>query len=300
MPPTRVTLRQSVALVWRTLRSMRTALILLLLLALASVAGLAGAAVAELPGTGHPLPAGSPARRRPLRPARALRRLRVVVVRARHGPALRVARRLPRPAHPRGGPQPPRKSRCRRARSTRSVSTRSAWCPQTPRVSSTVRVTSCGDACSAWQGRRWPPGARGREGGAPGDREPALPLGVPVDRHRRRSTARAPGSPGRPSWWRARRGSTPRRTTTARSAPGGSSTGTSRGSGIHLRGFEDTYRRSGQPMDFVSHVDLLDPQGSLVERADIRVNHPRRSTDWTSTNTGSVGHRWSRSGRTAS
>ena len=34
-----LTLRQSVALVWRTLRSMRTALILLLLLALASVAG---------------------------------------------------------------------------------------------------------------------------------------------------------------------------------------------------------------------------------------------------------------------
>src|SRR2546426_9039212 len=35
----RVTLRQSVALVWRTLRSMRTALILLLMLALAAVAG---------------------------------------------------------------------------------------------------------------------------------------------------------------------------------------------------------------------------------------------------------------------
>jgi len=46
------------------------------------------------------------------------------------------------------------------------------------------------------------------------------------------------------------------------------------GVGIHLRGFEDTYRRTGQPMDFVSHVDLLDPQGSLVKQADIRVNHP--------------------------
>jgi cytochrome c biogenesis protein len=46
------------------------------------------------------------------------------------------------------------------------------------------------------------------------------------------------------------------------------------GIGIHLRGFEDTYRRTGQPMDFVSHVDLLDPQGSLVDKADIRVNHP--------------------------
>ena len=35
----RITLRRSAALVWRTLRSMRTALILLLMLALASVAG---------------------------------------------------------------------------------------------------------------------------------------------------------------------------------------------------------------------------------------------------------------------
>ena len=35
----RITLRRSTALVWRTLRSMRTALILLLMLALASVAG---------------------------------------------------------------------------------------------------------------------------------------------------------------------------------------------------------------------------------------------------------------------
>jgi len=36
----RLTPRQSVALVWRTLRSMRTALILLLMIALASVAGI--------------------------------------------------------------------------------------------------------------------------------------------------------------------------------------------------------------------------------------------------------------------
>ncbi|MGH2594780.1 MAG: cytochrome c biogenesis protein ResB [Actinomycetota bacterium] len=46
------------------------------------------------------------------------------------------------------------------------------------------------------------------------------------------------------------------------------------GIGLHLRGFEDTYRRTGQPMDFVSHVDLLDPQGNVVRQADIRVNHP--------------------------
>lgn len=46
--PSRPTLRQSVALVWRTLRSMRTALILLLMLALASVAG---SLIPQLPNT---------------------------------------------------------------------------------------------------------------------------------------------------------------------------------------------------------------------------------------------------------
>jgi cytochrome c biogenesis protein len=46
------------------------------------------------------------------------------------------------------------------------------------------------------------------------------------------------------------------------------------GVGVRLRGFEDTYRRTGQPMDFVSHVDLLGPDGRLIRRADVRVNHP--------------------------
>jgi cytochrome c biogenesis protein len=46
------------------------------------------------------------------------------------------------------------------------------------------------------------------------------------------------------------------------------------GAGIHLNGFEDTYRRTGQPMDFVSHVDLLNPDGSAAGSSDIRVNHP--------------------------
>ena len=46
------------------------------------------------------------------------------------------------------------------------------------------------------------------------------------------------------------------------------------GVGLHLNGFEDTYRLSGQPMDFVSHVDLLDPLGNVVRQADIRVNEP--------------------------
>jgi cytochrome c biogenesis protein len=46
------------------------------------------------------------------------------------------------------------------------------------------------------------------------------------------------------------------------------------GAGLHLDGFEDTYRVSGQPMDFVSHVDLLDSQGEVVKHTDIRVNSP--------------------------
>ena len=107
MPSTRVTLRQSLALVWRTLRSMRTALILLLLLALASVAG---SLVPQLPNSperviryqlDHPLVGALYDR------ARAIRRLRVVVVRAGHYPALRLARGVPPPSHPRVDPQPP-------------------------------------------------------------------------------------------------------------------------------------------------------------------------------------------------
>jgi cytochrome c biogenesis protein len=46
------------------------------------------------------------------------------------------------------------------------------------------------------------------------------------------------------------------------------------GIGVRLRSFESDFRRSGQPMDFVSRVDLLDPRGDLIRRQDIRVNHP--------------------------
>lgn len=47
------------------------------------------------------------------------------------------------------------------------------------------------------------------------------------------------------------------------------------GIGIHLRSFQDAYLpTTGMPMDFVSRVDLLDPQGNLVRQQDIRVNHP--------------------------
>jgi len=46
------------------------------------------------------------------------------------------------------------------------------------------------------------------------------------------------------------------------------------GIGIHLYDFVATYRASGVPKDFVSNVELLDPQGRPVRRQDIRVNHP--------------------------
>ncbi|MEP7060267.1 MAG: cytochrome c biogenesis protein ResB [Actinomycetota bacterium] len=46
------------------------------------------------------------------------------------------------------------------------------------------------------------------------------------------------------------------------------------GIGIRLQNFTDTYRSSGIPMDFLSKVQLLDPQGRVVDSADIRVNHP--------------------------
>ncbi len=46
------------------------------------------------------------------------------------------------------------------------------------------------------------------------------------------------------------------------------------GIGIHLTNFEDTFRSSGIPMDFVSHVQLLDPAGNVARTTDIRVNQP--------------------------
>ena len=49
-----------------------------------------------------------------------------------HGAAVRVARRVPGPAHPRDVARPSARSRSRRARSTRSVSTRSARCRRRP------------------------------------------------------------------------------------------------------------------------------------------------------------------------
>jgi cytochrome c biogenesis protein len=48
------------------------------------------------------------------------------------------------------------------------------------------------------------------------------------------------------------------------------------GAGVHLVDFEDSFRESGVPMDFTSHVQLLDGDGNAVRDEDIRVNHPAR------------------------
>jgi cytochrome c biogenesis protein len=46
------------------------------------------------------------------------------------------------------------------------------------------------------------------------------------------------------------------------------------GTQLRLVDFEDTFRQSGQPMDFVSRVALSDADGTPLGTADVRVNHP--------------------------
>jgi cytochrome c biogenesis protein len=46
------------------------------------------------------------------------------------------------------------------------------------------------------------------------------------------------------------------------------------GTQLRLIDFEDTFRQSGQPMDFVSRVALSDADGTPLGTADVRVNHP--------------------------
>jgi cytochrome c biogenesis protein len=48
------------------------------------------------------------------------------------------------------------------------------------------------------------------------------------------------------------------------------------GVGVRLREFRSDFARTGQPMDFVSDVDLLAPDGSFLRREAIRVNHPAK------------------------
>ena len=48
------------------------------------------------------------------------------------------------------------------------------------------------------------------------------------------------------------------------------------GIGLELHDFRSDFRRTGQPMDFVSSVDLQAPDGSVLRREDIRVNDPAK------------------------
>ncbi len=46
------------------------------------------------------------------------------------------------------------------------------------------------------------------------------------------------------------------------------------GAQVCVKDFEDTYRRTGQPMDFVTRADLVDGRGGPARSVEIRVNHP--------------------------
>jgi cytochrome c biogenesis protein len=48
------------------------------------------------------------------------------------------------------------------------------------------------------------------------------------------------------------------------------------GVGLRLREFGSEFLQTGQPMDFVSRVDLLDADGNVLRQEDIRVNHPAK------------------------
>jgi cytochrome c biogenesis protein len=56
---------------------------------------------------------------------------------------------------------------------------------------------------------------------------------------------------------------------TGRYFPGGFT-----GVGMQLLDFEDSYRRNGQPIDFVSRVRFLDADGRPIRTEDVRVNEP--------------------------
>lgn len=43
---------------------------------------------------------------------------------------------------------------------------------------------------------------------------------------------------------------------------------------VHVEDFQATYRPTGQPADFVTRATLLDDQGRVLQHVEIRVNHP--------------------------
>jgi cytochrome c biogenesis protein len=52
------------------------------------------------------------------------------------------------------------------------------------------------------------------------------------------------------------------------------SSGAHTGIGIKLLDYSDAFRRSGVPMDFTSKVDLLNPDGTLARADTVTINHP--------------------------
>ena len=178
--PSRLSLRQSVAMVWRTLRSMRTALILLLMLAAASVAG---SLIPQIPNSPervaqyvdtHPLLGD-------VLPARgALRRLRVVVVHADHRPAVHLVGGVPGPPDAGGVAVPPRAADPG-ARDRRVPPLRGARRVARPRRGDRGRATDAAAAAVPRRARSRPPRPRRREGRPPRDGKPPLPLGVHPD-----------------------------------------------------------------------------------------------------------------------
>ncbi len=273
MPPSRVTLRQSLALVWRTLRSMRTALILLLLLALASVAG---SLVPQWPNSpervvryqlDHPL-VGALYRRLGLfdvygswwfvlittllfvslvaclmpRTRAMIRTLRQKPVQAREIDAFRLYEERVVPADP-----------ARAIDGSRRVLRRRFF-----------RVARDGDGRPALAAEK----GMLREVGSLMFHWAFLLLVVGVIYGKGTGfTGKAVVVEGKT--WVDAQANYDGEIRTGRFFDGDFT-----GIGIHLLGFEDTYRRTGQPMDFVSHVELLDPEGRPAQRADVRVNHP--------------------------
>ena len=263
--PQRLSPRQSVALVWRTLRSMRTALILLLLIALASVAG---SLLPQWPNTPERVlqyRVDAPVLGHVLRPRRAVRRVRVVVVRAAHDAAVRVARRVPRAAHPRalaGAAHPAAAgSRDRRLPALRRGA-RSRAAPEA--AIEAARAGRCAVGGSGWRATR-PARARRGEGRGARGREPRVPLGVhPAARRRRlRQGHRVQ---------RARRGGRGpdlgrRRGELRRHDPGGPVLRRlHRASGCACATSAATSRAPGSRWTSSPSVDLLAPDGSLLRQ----------------------------------
>lgn len=56
--------------------------------------------------------------------------------------------------------------------------------------------------------------------------------------------------------------------------PGRFFSGDFSGTQVRLLDFQDSFRQSGQPMDFVSRIELADADGTPLGQTDVRVNHP--------------------------